>query len=138
MGDFLNNKFRARLREERERLGYTQHEFAELAGIKRVSQYLYENNDDSAPNSRYFDAIAQIGVDLHYLFFGQRGNENKLHLSPKILRDIYQIVDEVALDDKGKPLPFKARLDFFSILCVTYSNSEEQQIDLDKVKVLLK
>jgi transcriptional regulator with XRE-family HTH domain len=137
MAEFLNPKFRARLREERERLGYNQKEFAELAGIKRASQYLYENDDESAPNARYFDAIQAMGVDLHYLFFEQRGGARNYSLNPDTVSQIYRIVDEIARDERGKLLPLDARLKFFNLLCAVYSGKAKEEIDLDNVRRFL-
>lgn len=137
MSEFLNKKFRARLREEREKLGYNQKEFAELAGIKRASQYLYENNEESAPNAHYFDAIHKMGVDLHYLFFNQRGGADNYSLNPETVSQIYQIVDEIAVDVKGAPLSLDARLKMFNLLCAVYTGKAKEEIDIENVRRLL-
>ena len=136
MNDCLKSGFGGRLREERERLGITQQTFAERAGIKRVTQFLYEK-EESLPSYRYLTAIAEQGVDMHYLFFGQRQRLGRLNLSAKILRDIYRIVDEVARDDAGNLLPLESRMDFFGILCAAYTGREDEQVDADTVKAML-
>ena len=136
MNDSLKPGFGNRLREERERLGFTQQEFAEQAGIKRVTQFLYEK-EESFPSYRYLTAIAENGVDMHYLFFGRRKRLGRLDFSPDILIDIYRVVDEVARDDAGNLLPLESRIGFFGILCAAYAGRENEQIDADTVRVML-
>lgn len=63
--------FGDRLRRERERVGLNQTELAGVAGVKRMAQGQYENEVRS-PTVRYLSAIAEAGVDLHYLLFGNR------------------------------------------------------------------
>ena len=136
MIDSLKPGFGGRLREERERLGLTQREFAEQAGIKRVTQFLYEK-EESFPSYRYLIAIAEYGVDMHYLFFGRRQRSGRLDFSPDILIDIYRVVDEVARDDAGNLLPLESRIDFFGILCAAYAGREDERIDADTVRAML-
>jgi len=58
-----------RLREERERLGYTQPAFAELAGTTKKSQIDYEK-DLTQPKAGYLAAIATVGADINYIVTG--------------------------------------------------------------------
>ncbi|MEW8185893.1 MAG: helix-turn-helix transcriptional regulator [Candidatus Thiodiazotropha endolucinida] len=132
----IKEGFGERLREERNRLGQSQKDFAEQAGVKRVTQYLYENEDNS-PTHRYLVAVSELGVDLHYLIFGQRNTPNGLRLRPKVLREIYQFVDEIARDQKGRPLPVDTRADFLLILCSAYSGLSEETINPAEMKRLL-
>jgi len=60
-----------RLQEERQRLGLTQAEAAEIGGVKRRSQINYEAGD-SYPDGRYFAAIAAVGADVQYILTGIR------------------------------------------------------------------
>lgn len=62
-----------RLREERERLGMSQADFAALAGAHRKSQGNYELSA-RAPDAIYLAAIATAGVDVLYVLTGQRSN----------------------------------------------------------------
>ncbi len=128
--------FGKRLRKERERLGLSPAEFAEKAGVKRATQYLYET-EESQPNYRYFKAIIEMGINIQYLFFNTRFENSRLNFTPSLLRDIYKIVDEVAIDKKGKLLPFESRLDFFCTLCAAYSGREDDQIDFNTVRTML-
>lgn len=65
------NSFGFKLKEERERLGLSQTEFAEACGVKRVAQGNYEN-DKRNPDATYLMAAAKLGVDVNYLITGVR------------------------------------------------------------------
>jgi transcriptional regulator with XRE-family HTH domain len=67
----VNVGFGSRLRQERKRLRLNQAEFAELGGVKRVSQHLYEQ-DVRLPDLGYVFRLAEQGVDVVYLVIGQR------------------------------------------------------------------
>lgn len=60
-----------RLREERDRLGINQNDFADIGGVKRNSQGNYEN-DRQRPDTAYLLAISKMGVDVMYVLFGRR------------------------------------------------------------------
>ncbi|MDN2671419.1 helix-turn-helix domain-containing protein [Janthinobacterium sp. SUN026] len=59
------------LKEERQRLGMNQEDFAAVGGLKRRAQTLYEQ-DERAPDALYLRALAGIGVDVHYILTGER------------------------------------------------------------------
>lgn len=60
-----------RLREERERLGHSQVNFAALLDISRPSQIAYEKSIGN-PARSYWTKIAELGVDIQYVFTGIR------------------------------------------------------------------
>lgn len=60
-----------RLKEERERLGLNQTDFAALAGASKNTQYNYEKGDRS-PDAAYLAAAAAAGMDLLYVVTGER------------------------------------------------------------------
>ncbi|WP_065760982.1 helix-turn-helix domain-containing protein [Pseudomonas defluvii] len=60
-----------RLKEERERLGLSQTDFAALAGASKNSQYNYEKGERS-PDANYLFAAAMQGVDVLYVITGER------------------------------------------------------------------
>lgn len=60
-----------RLREERERLGYTQEEFAAIGGSSKASQSSWEAGQ-AFPNARFLAAISEIGADVGYIVTGVR------------------------------------------------------------------
>lgn len=127
MKKLVQDGFGARLRTERERLGYTQSTFAELAGVKRVTQYLYET-EDGVPNLRYLRAISDAGADVHYLLFGSRSGETRLSLNPAVLEKLFRVVDELGRDKKGRPLALDSRVHMFKLLVAAYEDRDVSEI----------
>jgi len=68
MGNFVD--MGTRLREERERLDYSQSAFAALAGAGRKTQFNYEIGERS-PDGAYLAAIAEAGADVQYILTGE-------------------------------------------------------------------
>jgi transcriptional regulator with XRE-family HTH domain len=74
--EFINS-IGERLREERERLGLSQTQMAEIAkqlgakGATRQSQALYEKGEQT-PSAAYISAISTTGADVLYILTGQR------------------------------------------------------------------
>ena len=60
----------SRLREERNRLGLTQGQFAGLAGIQKLAQSQYESGVRE-PRVSYLAAIGAAGANLYYILFGK-------------------------------------------------------------------
>jgi transcriptional regulator with XRE-family HTH domain len=82
---FMNNfvfSIGARLREERERLNYSQEGFAALAESSRPTQFNYESGKRS-PDSAYLAAIAAAGADVLYILTGQRSAPAAPSLNPR-------------------------------------------------------
>lgn len=63
--------FGRRLHEERTRLGLSQQQFAELGGVKRSSQHLYEH-DVRRPDVDYLSRIHAAGADAGFLISGRK------------------------------------------------------------------
>jgi len=115
--------FGRRLKEARDRLRLTQEQFAELGGVKRVSQHLYEQ-DARVPDLNYLLRLKDNGVDVGRLILDGGAN----HPAPtQNNADLYvaafRTVDEFARDDAGNPLPYPERERFFSFLCTTLSQT---------------
>ena len=77
-----------RLKEERERLGFTQPAFAALAGTTKKSQIDYEKNL-TQPKAGYLAAIAEAGADVQYVVTGVR-SVSVLDGEEKILMERYR------------------------------------------------
>lgn len=60
-----------RLREERERLGFTQAAFGAIGGVSVRAQNNYEKGD-RAPDVNYLASVAKVGVDIQYIITGVR------------------------------------------------------------------
>ena len=63
-----------RLKAERERLGFTQEQFAALAGMKKNAQLNYEKGLRK-PDLDYLKAIHAAGADVKYIIAGDRISE---------------------------------------------------------------
>lgn len=108
--------FGARLRQERERLGLTQQRFAELGGVKRVSQHLYEQ-EVRAPDVTYLTLLKEADVDIWFLITGKRAPEPVPGgASKSIYMSAFRAVDELALNADGEPLPLAERERLFAFL----------------------
>lgn len=83
-----------RLKEEREKLGLNQTDFAGIGGVGRKSQFNYEEGERQ-PDASYLVAIAGAGVDVLYVLTGQRGVAPAAPLPP----------DEAALLDNYRHSP---------------------------------
>jgi len=66
-----NDSIGARIRGERERLGYSQAEFAAAMSVTRQSQSKYEN-DKRYPDALYLKCLTEIGGDVQYVLTGTR------------------------------------------------------------------
>jgi transcriptional regulator with XRE-family HTH domain len=64
-----------RLKEERERLGLTQAEFAKACGVGRTAQFNYEREERS-PSSEYLDAAEALGADSLYIMSGTKKGDD--------------------------------------------------------------
>lgn len=84
-----------RLKEERERLGFSQTEFAAVAGASKNSQYNYEKGDRS-PDADYLAAIADRGVDVLYVVTGERTRQAADSISDdaSAFLQVYEQVDD--------------------------------------------
>jgi len=67
-----------RLKEERERLGISQADFAKACGVGRTAQFNYESGKRS-PDGGYLYAAGELGVDTGYLLFGVRSTPLNLY-----------------------------------------------------------
>lgn len=131
-----SQSFGGRLREERERLGLTQTQFAEAGGVARTTQHIYET-DIRSPDVAYLEKLRDIGVDASYLVTGSRqvavGNDT-LTVSYQRLLSIYRIVDEFCVDEDGEPLPLEVRERFFQLLCASLKDKSSQDQSLDSLR----
>ncbi|WP_227564061.1 XRE family transcriptional regulator [Acinetobacter bereziniae] len=73
---FVTLSIGQRLREERERLGFTQPSFAELANTTKKSQIDYEK-DVTQPKANYLALIADAGADIAYIITGKRSERSQ-------------------------------------------------------------
>lgn len=90
-----------RLKEERQRLGLNQSDFAALAQVTKNSQLNYEKGERS-PDAVYLAAVAGAGVDVLYVVTGER----KLTSADSIPADEAQLLEHY----RTLPAPVKVTL----------------------------
>ena len=61
----------ARLKEERERLGFSQQAFAAIGGASKGSQLAWEKGT-ATPNAEFLHEVSRVGVDVLYVITGRR------------------------------------------------------------------
>lgn len=113
--------FGERLREERVRIGLSQTEMAEVGGVKRTTQHIYES-DIRVPDLKYLDRVRDAGADLSYLVLGVRQapeGADGIPINHTTLANIYRVVDEVCIDAEGRLLPLESRVRVFQVLCAS-------------------
>lgn len=81
------NSFGGRLKEERERLGYSQEAFGSIGGIQKLAQRNYEK-DKRFPDSLYLSKIGEAGVDVLYVLTGVHNEAHKLLSLLKLATEI--------------------------------------------------
>ena len=135
--DCVNSQsFGSRLRGERERLGLSQTQFADVGGVARTTQHIYET-DIRSPDVAYLERLRGIGVDVSYLVSGSRqvaAGGDTLTFSYPALLNIYRIVDEFCVDEDGAPMPLEVRARFFQLLCASLKDKSSQDQSLDSLR----
>ncbi|CDH30735.1 helix-turn-helix domain-containing protein [Xenorhabdus bovienii] len=84
-----------RLKEERNRLGLNQTDFASLAGHSRGAQACYER-DEKIPGGAYLQKLAEHGCDVLYILTGNRTPQPQVTISneEQILIEHYRAMSE--------------------------------------------
>lgn len=84
-----------RLKKERERLGYTQTDFAALVGASKKSQIRWEH-DESYPDAAALAAFAEAGANVMWIITGQESGSSPPPIAPSVrtLIDNYEAADE--------------------------------------------
>lgn len=82
-----------RLKEERNRLGFSQTEFAEMVGASYKSQLRWEK-DESAPGADALGVWAGVGLDVLYVVMGQRTTSSSIQPDiPKLSPEKQELLD---------------------------------------------
>lgn len=84
-----------RLKEERERVGHSQEQFAEAGGVSRRTVIAWEKGEQF-PNAAFLATVSAMGVDVLYVLTGQRTQPVESTLTPEehALLDNYKHSDE--------------------------------------------
>jgi transcriptional regulator with XRE-family HTH domain len=80
--------FAARLRNERKRLGRSQSELAAAGGVAKPTLIGYEQGVRK-PDIEFLAGVIGVGVDVHYLITGTRGNA-------RVVKEVdWQLIDAI-------------------------------------------
>jgi transcriptional regulator with XRE-family HTH domain len=130
------SSFGRRLLEERLRLGLSQESFAEVGGVKRSSQHLYEK-DVRHPDAAYLAKIHAAGADLGYLFTGRPSRQHDGQPVVSIAQALvaYRAVDAFARKH-GEAASQQERERLFEFLCSGMPVETEGTSDLRELAKL--
>ncbi|TCS70739.1 hypothetical protein EDC61_11466 [Sulfuritortus calidifontis] len=95
----------SRLRQERERLGLSQTDFASIGGASKGSQILYEKG--KPPTADYLANIAAAGADVIYILTGRRERPASELTDRARLQAAIEVIEE-GLGDRRLPPAKKA------------------------------
>lgn len=126
-----------RLRQERERLGLSQQELADLLGISRVSQNNYENGTRE-PGLDYLTAFGQNNGDIQFILFADHADHEYVDIIDwELFAKVWKWVEEVCIDAKGKPYPLDLKVKAFRLAYKACRTCEITKLeDTDLVSVL--
>ncbi|WP_187670567.1 helix-turn-helix domain-containing protein [Zestomonas carbonaria] len=92
----------ARIKEERERLGYSQTQFAALVEVSKKTQIRWEQEGGAYPDAAQLAAWGELGLDLLYVLTGDRLSSNRA-MSHDLPADEQLLLDEYrGRDQAGK------------------------------------
>lgn len=84
-----------RIREERKRLGLTQVQFAEIAGVQPTTQINYEKGTRT-PDAGYLEKVGSAGADVLYIVTGHRMPLTDISTEEQKLLENYRASSEAA------------------------------------------
>jgi len=103
------SEFGPRLRQERERLGLSPHDFATLGEVNRITQLRYEDGANH-PTVEYMYKIGQHGVNTHYILTGAHSEEAVLLNNFEAFSKAIDLIDQLAKSHNFTPSPeFRGR-----------------------------
>lgn len=127
-----------RLRQERERLGLTQADLADAAGVKRITVYQYEKGDRRAKLD-FLLSVERLGVSFEYVVRGRRPSPKRLRqfIDARLASELFDLVDRYAVDSKGRSLHRDSRQALFDSLVSMATNLDRSQVDRIAIDNLL-
>lgn len=109
----MSPTFGERLRQERERLDFTQAAFGQLGGVSRLAQWKYEH-DEHVPSVEYLVKLKEAKVDAIYLLTGHRLTVTGVDWD--ILREAFLLVHRMLTERPGKHYTPEQLFDLFQHL----------------------
>ena len=131
--------FGKRLREERLRLGLTQGELADAAGVQRATVYQYEKGS-RRPSLDFLIELLPVGLSWGYMMFGDRkifDAEELRMVDADLAGDLHKRVDRYGVDSKGRLLQSEHRNALFRQLVEMALNLKKDEVDTDAIHEVL-
>lgn len=125
------NGFGERLKQERERLGLSMHDFAQLGGVNRVTQARYETGVNY-PSVDYLSLLGQHGIDTLFITYGRRGHQMVDISNHEAFVQAIQWVDEIMARHNFQPtseLRGRAILGVYRRICEFGSRKGKPRLD---------
>ena len=120
----------SRLKQERKRLAFTQAEIAKLSGVSVVTYQQYER-EEFEPRLGYLNQLANLGVDIRYVMFGESGKPRASTLHPRELERIaFQLVQEHLSKDPVGDVGADGRFALFDLFRAELEEMDESEFDL--------
>lgn len=83
----------ARIKEERERLGFSQSQFGAFVEVSKKTQIRWEQEEGAFPDAAQLSVWGGLGLDMLYVLTGERSNAaTSAHLPPdeQLLLEAYR------------------------------------------------
>ncbi len=121
-----------RLKEERLKTGLNQTQFAELAGVKKLSQSYYETGKRK-PDVEYLALAEKLGCDIQYIVTGQRSFSDDFDFSiqKRAIDLVAKYIQRSGRELLHPELFYPVAMEIYQIIKQTEDNDEElDPIDL--------
>ena len=136
---FTAESYGERLKQERNRLGFTQGELAEIGGVRRTTVYMYERGT-RRPSLDFICALLPAGLSLSYILLGERYvvDASERVVDTDLAGDLHTLVDRYGVDSKGRLLQTEYRNVLFRQLLEMATNLKRDEVDMKAVQKVLK
>ncbi|NCC22595.1 MAG: XRE family transcriptional regulator [Alphaproteobacteria bacterium] len=124
----------ARLKSERQRMGWTREVMAAAGGVSKASQAAYEAGV-RVPDSRYLCRLAPEGVDVEYLICGYRHSERfAAEVRWELLTAIAEQIEAWSKDSGLAPLE-RGRREW--LIRRLYDIQEKRPVNVEEIRSVL-
>jgi transcriptional regulator with XRE-family HTH domain len=123
-----------RLKEERLTVGMSQPAFAEVGGVKKLTQIAYEQGKRS-PDAKYLAAVFQLGVDVGYILSGERAGKGAGNLDKEVIAIVSKVIYQWLQNTKREITP-QLLADVFTILYDGAARELDEEHMIDQIRAV--
>ncbi|PLY12619.1 MAG: XRE family transcriptional regulator [Sedimenticola sp.] len=124
----------SRLKEERLRIGLSQPAFAEIGGVKKLTQIAYEQGRRS-PDANYLAAVFKLGVDVCYVLSGERIARKAGYMDKEVIAIVARVIYQWLQSTKREITP-QLLADVFTILYDGAVSELDEQHMIDQIRAV--